>query len=215
MRVYCKRAGRRECTGKVTEAAQFKMQDTAEFLSLQPKWSGRVCPALTSTMNNSVDGSSKRVGTHPPSVGSDLLPSAVVSSGSVSIGEKGRYRVDIGAASRGSGVKAVKNRKKAVNGLESIDTRLESIGEALEKVNKRMERLVLNQEWDTAAERDLELLRFLPHDYPVRADILWDMLKRRTLGTKRNDGPLSEQDGTAGDESERRCEKETEGSGGF
>lgn len=34
-----------------------------------------------------------------------------------------------------------------------------------------MERFVLNQELDTAADREVELLRFLPEDSPVRAEI--------------------------------------------
>lgn len=131
MRVYCKQAGRSDSTGNVTEAVTFQMKDTAAFLSLQPKWSERMCAASTRSMENSVDGTPKRVEAQEPSAGSNVFPTSVVSSWRVSIGETGSNRLDSGPTSSGSGVKAVKNRKKAVHGLEAIDERFSSIGEAL------------------------------------------------------------------------------------
>lgn len=38
MLIYCKRAGKRDSTADLSEAPKFYMQDTAAFLSTQPKW---------------------------------------------------------------------------------------------------------------------------------------------------------------------------------
>lgn len=58
---------------------------------------------------------------------------------------------------------------------------LEIIGSAQETVGLRMAGFLRNHEIDSVTDQDLEFLKYLPEGFPVRAEIIAEMVWKREI----------------------------------
>lgn len=179
MRVYCRKAGRKDSSGYFREAAPFAFQDTAAYLAQQPKW------------RQEMEGNGKAVD-HSQTTGGGLpaeaQPSASGSGGTgamVVISDDGTSASDVGSGSgdgrpagRGAGIKATKAAVKRNAESAAVSTKLDGLVVEMAKVRKTVTDFSVSQVEQAAREEEMMMLQFLPADSAHRQVILDRMVER-------------------------------------
>lgn len=78
MRVYCRKAGRRDSSGKFREASPFEFQFTAAYIVKQPNWRQEMEGNIKSVHHSQTTGGGARAEAQPSESGSGSTGAMVV-----------------------------------------------------------------------------------------------------------------------------------------
>lgn len=184
-RVYCKRAGTRDSSGKVRLAPPFQYFEAAAFLSKQQKWADGMTTATRETSRPSLSGDAVDAlsGGTPPArelsaSGSGGVQDFTVVSDDVetkSVRTEGSTKEPKSVAKRLKAVKAERKRAKC----EGLLSDIRQLRGDMSDMKTLMGEMMVDQREEAEEELDLALLQHLPEDSAERIEILNEMLQER------------------------------------
>lgn len=177
MKLYCKKAGRKDGSGNFKSAAPFTFQETASFLAQQPKWmdnmeATKVAGESVVNGQGEVEQVAVTVGTPAGSDqfggGSDDCDSpSEMGSGSGCTG-----------STRGRGLKWKKGQVKRKAEEGKVSNKLDGLMGEMAKVRKVVSEFGQSQIAQSGREEEMMMLQFLPKESSHRQVILDRMVTR-------------------------------------